>query len=57
MEQAYQASRQATDEEIAIGRYWQDAPGGTSTPPGHWVHITRQVTESTSPVRLQKSRA
>ena len=45
MEQAYQTAQQATSEELDIGRYWQDAPGETSTPPGHWVHIARQVVE------------
>ncbi|MFN0114081.1 MAG: vanadium-dependent haloperoxidase [Paracoccaceae bacterium] len=34
-------SRALTEEQKAIARFWSDDPMLSSTPPGHWVAITR----------------
>jgi hypothetical protein len=48
---AWDADQSLTDEQRAIARYWNDRPGATSTPPGHWVEIAAlQVRERQLPL-------
>jgi hypothetical protein len=42
----YDADAELTDEQRQVARYWDDRPGLTSTPAGHWVHIARQELEA-----------
>lgn len=39
----YEASQALTSEHITIARFWEDSPGPTSTPAGHWVDITTKM--------------
>lgn len=43
MKEVYETSQQLTDGEVATARYWNDAPGSSPCPSGHWVAIARQV--------------
>lgn len=36
----YNTDAALTDEQVATARYWNDRPGFTFTPSGHWVFIT-----------------
>lgn len=42
----YEADAQLTEDQRQVARYWDDRPGLTSTPAGHWVHIARQELEA-----------
>jgi hypothetical protein len=42
----YETSLALTDEQRKIARFWEDAPGPTATPPGHWVDITTQLVKN-----------
>lgn len=44
----YQAERNLTPEQIDIAQFWEDGPGATATPPGHWVAIASQLIRSQS---------
>jgi hypothetical protein len=39
----YNTSLELTNEQRIIARMWEDNPGATSTPPGHWVAITTKL--------------
>jgi len=43
MKEVYETSQELTDREVATARYWNDAPGSSPCPSGHWVAIARQV--------------
>jgi hypothetical protein len=42
----YDASLDLTEQQRIIARFWEDGPGATSTPPGHWVAITSQLVKN-----------
>lgn len=42
-QEVYDTVNSLTPEELAIALFWADNPGQTSTPPGHWVSILRQI--------------
>jgi hypothetical protein len=37
------AGANLTADQTDIAFFWADGPGGTGTPPGHWVSITAQI--------------
>ena len=39
------ASKNLSDEQKAIARWWSDGSSQTATPPGHWVAIVDQLAE------------
>jgi hypothetical protein len=39
----HQVGLTLTDEQKTIADYWNDAPGLTGTPPGHWIAIVSQI--------------
>ena len=41
--EVYDTVNGATDEQLAIARFWSDDPGQTATPPGHSISILSQV--------------
>jgi hypothetical protein len=41
--EVYDTSRSLTPEQKAIARFWSDDPMLSSTPPGHWIAITRKI--------------
>lgn len=41
----YDSTRNATQEQITIARFWSDCPGHTGTPPGHWSRIGSQLAD------------
>lgn len=43
--EVYQAKASLTPEQIQIARAWSDDPMLSTTPPGHWVSIARQILE------------
>jgi len=43
MQEVYDIGTNPTQEQLEIALYWADDPGLTSTPPGHWLGITRSV--------------
>ena len=43
--EVYQAKANMTPEQTQIARSWSDDPMLSTTPPGHWVSITRQILE------------
>lgn len=43
--EVYEAKAVLTPDQIQIARAWSDDPMLSSTPPGHWVSITRQILE------------
>ncbi len=43
LEEVYQTANQAGEEAVTTGRYWQDAPGQSATPSGHWLSIAQQA--------------
>ena len=43
--EVYTAKAALTPEQIQIARSWSDDPMLSTTPPGHWVSIARQVLE------------
>ncbi len=42
----YEADQNLTPEQIDIAQFWEDGPGATGTPPGHWVAIVSQLVRS-----------
>jgi hypothetical protein len=44
----YQTERNLTPQQIDIAQFWEDAPGSTTTPPGHWVGIASQLLRNES---------
>ncbi len=43
--EVYEAKAVLTPEQIQIARSWSDDPMLSTTPPGHWVSIARQIIE------------
>lgn len=43
IDECYNSCVNATDEMTEIALFWADNPGGTSTPPGHWLAILKQL--------------
>ena len=43
--EVYQAKAALTPEQTVIARSWSDDPMLSTTPPGHWVSIARQILE------------
>ncbi len=43
--EVYGAKAKLTPEQIQIARSWSDDPMLSTTPPGHWVSIARQIIE------------
>ena len=43
--EVYDATAALTPEQTEIARAWSDDPMLSTTPPGHWVSITRQILE------------
>lgn len=43
--EVYEAKAALTPEQTQIARSWSDDPMLSTTPPGHWVSITRQILE------------
>jgi len=41
--EVYDTSKNLTDEQKAIARFWSDDPMLSPTPPGHWISITLQI--------------
>jgi len=41
--EVYDTSLTLTEEQQTIALYWADNPGGTGTPPGHWIAIVGQI--------------
>jgi hypothetical protein len=42
----YEVGLNLSSEERAIAEFWDDSPGNTGTPPGHWVAIVSQLTRN-----------
>ncbi len=40
------AGANLTADQNAIAYFWSDGPGGTGTPPGHWISITSQICDA-----------
>ena len=52
--EVYEAKAALTPEQTQIARSWSDDPMLSTTPPGHWVSITRQILErDDAPLPLQ----
>jgi hypothetical protein len=45
-----------TPEQTEIALYWEDVPGRTSTPPGHWNQIAHTVAEARGNTLAQNAR-
>ena len=43
--EVYDATTKLTPEKIHIARSWSDDPMLSTTPPGHWISIARQILE------------
>jgi hypothetical protein len=43
VDSVYRTSLRLTEEERVIALNWQDNPGASGTPPGHWTSIMRQL--------------
>ena len=43
--EVYEAKAKMTPDQMHIARSWSDDPMLSTTPPGHWVSITRQILE------------
>lgn len=43
--EVYEAKAAMTPEQTQIARSWSDDPMLSTTPPGHWISITRQILE------------
>src|SRR5262249_28642600 len=39
----YATVKGLTPEQKIVTRFWEDNPGATGTPPGHWIAITGQI--------------
>jgi PAP2 superfamily len=44
-QEVYDTSRNLTDEQKLIARFWSDDPMLTPTPAGHWISIVMQIAE------------
>jgi len=42
----FQTDANLTQDQVDIARFWEDGPGATATPPGHWVAITTKFVRS-----------
>ena len=52
--EVYNAKAAMTPEQMQIARTWSDDPMLSTTPPGHWVSITRQILDrDAAPVDVQ----
>lgn len=43
--EVYDTVNALTADQLDIAQFWADNPGGTGTPPGHWISIVGQVAE------------
>src|SRR4029079_5720907 len=41
--EVYETTKNLTDEEKSIARFWSDDPMLSPTPPGHWISIALQI--------------
>lgn len=46
MKEVHDVVNSVTQEQSDIALFWADNPGQTSTPPGHWISILNQLTDS-----------
>jgi hypothetical protein len=47
--EVYDVTRNLTDEQLKIARYWSDDPMLSPTPPGHWISIVLQIFKRDEP--------
>ena len=47
--EVYEITRDLTEEQRAIARFWSDDPMLSPTPPGHWIAISLQIFDRDGP--------
>jgi|AntAceMinimDraft_12_1070368.scaffolds.fasta_scaffold17723_2 hypothetical protein len=53
--EVYETSKKLTTDQMEIAQFWADDPGGTYTPPGHWVAILNSILRNGDYTLIQSS--